>query len=73
MIEVRTPSRLHFGLLALDPSRPRQFGGVGLMVREPDLHERLADVGALSAATGRVRIEMEPGVDSLNVATAARL
>jgi len=36
MIEVRTPSRLHFGLLAFSPELPRQFGGVGLMIRRPD-------------------------------------
>jgi len=38
MIEVRTPSRLHFGLLAFDGSwSSRQFGGVGLMIRYPDV------------------------------------
>ena len=37
MIELRTPSRLHFGLLAHDPQAVRQFGGVGLMVQRPDL------------------------------------
>ncbi len=41
MIEIRTPSRLHFGLLALGAMRSRQFGGVGLMVREPDLVVRV--------------------------------
>ena len=35
MIEVRAPSRLHFGLLAHGGSY-RQFGGVGLMVQKPD-------------------------------------
>ena len=32
-----TPSRLHFGLLALGPQAPRQFGGVGLMIDAPGL------------------------------------
>ncbi len=41
MIEVRAPSRLHFGLLALHPAAPRQFGGVGVMVEQPALHLRL--------------------------------
>jgi beta-ribofuranosylaminobenzene 5'-phosphate synthase len=34
---LRTPSRLHFGLLAWGPQSPRQFGGVGLMIDEPRL------------------------------------
>lgn len=37
MIQVRAPSRLHFGLFNLDGSATRQFGGVGLMVQEPGL------------------------------------
>src|SRR4051794_30461339 len=37
MIEVRTPSRLHFGLLAYDRDAAggRQFGGAGVMVQHP--------------------------------------
>lgn len=34
---VTTPSRLHFGLLALGPQAPRQFGGIGLMIERPGL------------------------------------
>ena len=41
MIEVRTPSRIHFGLLAYHPQRGRQFGGVGLMLRRPDVAIRV--------------------------------
>lgn len=37
MIEVRTPCRLHFGLLAFDPDQARQFGGTGLMIRSPNI------------------------------------
>jgi len=37
LIFVRTPSRLHFGLLSYHPESARQFGGVGLMVRRPDV------------------------------------
>lgn len=37
MIELRTPTRLHFGLFAFDPAQPRQFGGVGLMIKSPQL------------------------------------
>ncbi|MCE9591474.1 MAG: beta-RFAP synthase [Planctomycetes bacterium] len=41
MIEVHTPSRLHFGLLALSRNGRRQFGGAGLMVRRPDVAVRV--------------------------------
>ncbi|MDP6112083.1 MAG: beta-RFAP synthase [Planctomycetota bacterium] len=34
-IQIEAPSRLHFGLLARNPELPRQFGGVGVMIREP--------------------------------------
>ena len=34
-LTVRTPSRLHFGLLSWGKDAPREFGGVGLMVDEP--------------------------------------
>ncbi len=53
MIEVRTPSRLHFGLLAFDRAQPRQFGGVGLMIRRPDTIVRLS---ASDAFTGEGRM-----------------
>jgi beta-ribofuranosylaminobenzene 5'-phosphate synthase len=36
-LRLRTPSRLHFGLLAWNPGSPRQFGGVGLMIDAPGL------------------------------------
>ena len=49
MIEVRSPSRLHFGLLAFDPSGGRQFGGVGLMVRRPDLVVRVKAAAGFTA------------------------
>jgi beta-ribofuranosylaminobenzene 5'-phosphate synthase len=34
-IRIRTPSRLHFGLLGWGFQRSRQFGGVGLMIDAP--------------------------------------
>jgi beta-ribofuranosylaminobenzene 5'-phosphate synthase len=41
MIRIRTPSRLHFGLLslpsALDGAGQRQFGGVGVMIDRPGI------------------------------------
>jgi len=36
-LRVRTPSRLHFGLLGWGPGSRRQFGGLGLMIQRPDL------------------------------------
>jgi beta-ribofuranosylaminobenzene 5'-phosphate synthase len=37
MIRVRTPSRLHFGLLDPSGHRGRRFGGVGLMIQRPGI------------------------------------
>jgi beta-ribofuranosylaminobenzene 5'-phosphate synthase len=34
-VRVRTPSRLHFGLLGWGPESRRQFGGLGLMIQSP--------------------------------------
>jgi len=34
-LRIRTPSRLHFGLLGFSPQTPRRFGGIGLMVESP--------------------------------------
>ncbi len=36
-IRIRTPSRLHFGLLGWGPQAGRQFGGVGLMIDSPGI------------------------------------
>lgn len=49
MIEVRAPSRLHFGLLAFNQAEARQFGGVGLMIDRPDV---LLRVGEQDRAAG---------------------
>ncbi|MGL6073310.1 MAG: beta-ribofuranosylaminobenzene 5'-phosphate synthase family protein [Fimbriiglobus sp.] len=41
MIEITTPSRLHFGLIhvpqANDPATQRRFGGCGLMIQDPSI------------------------------------
>jgi beta-RFAP synthase len=34
---IRTPSRLHFGLLGWGPQLRRQFGGIGLMIDSPGI------------------------------------
>ncbi len=36
-LRIRTPSRLHFGLLGWGPHATRQFGGVGLMIDAPGI------------------------------------
>jgi beta-ribofuranosylaminobenzene 5'-phosphate synthase len=59
MVVVRTPSRLHFGLLAFGPAALRQFGGVGVMVAEPALElevcesDRLTVEGPLAERAGQ--------------------
>jgi len=36
-LRIRTPSRLHFGLLGWGPQYLRQFGGIGLMIDSPGI------------------------------------
>lgn len=36
-LRIRTPGRLHFGLLGWSPQASRQFGGVGLVVESPGI------------------------------------
>ena len=68
-----------YEVLALDPAAPaerletldaRAFGPTAILLgtEGPGL-----SAAALGAADRRVRIEMEPGVDSLNVAVAAAI
>lgn len=49
MIEVRTPCRLHFGLLAFSHDESRQFGGVGVMVQRPDIVVRVEEANEFTA------------------------
>lgn len=41
MVEVRTPARLHLGMLSFGRPEVRSFGGVGVMVDRPGVHVRL--------------------------------
>jgi beta-RFAP synthase len=50
MIEVITPCRLHFGLLAYSRDEARQFGGVGLMVRSPRIVVRVTPADRFTAS-----------------------
>ena len=68
-----------FDVLAFDPKPPGEALGSALAHLGGPLALLLGTEGeglsaaALTGATRRVRIEMEPGVDSLNVATAAAI
>ncbi|QEH37329.1 hypothetical protein OJF2_59190 [Aquisphaera giovannonii] len=55
--EIRTPGRLHFGLLGWGPDAPRQFGGVGLMVESGGIRiagERAPEWSAAGPLASRV-------------------
>jgi len=63
-IRIRTPSRLHFGLLARGPSAIRQFGGVGLMIDAPGI-ELIAEPASWWSVEGPLAIRVEPLVAQL--------
>lgn len=56
LIEVRTGSRLHFGLLELCHSAPMCFGGLGLMVEQPEFRLRASVDSDATAHTDSIRI-----------------
>ncbi len=68
---IQTPSRLHFGLLALEAQAARRFGGLGLMVEEPGLRLRArasaqwGTEGALGERALRFARKVVEGLDSL--------
>ncbi len=41
IVEITTPSRLHFGMFSFGRADVRQFGGVGVMVDRPGLHVQI--------------------------------
>jgi beta-ribofuranosylaminobenzene 5'-phosphate synthase len=49
LVHVVAPSRLHFGLWSLGGANPRQFGGVGAMIEQPELSLKLSDAALLTA------------------------
>jgi beta-ribofuranosylaminobenzene 5'-phosphate synthase len=57
-LHVRTPSRLHFGLLGWGPEVSRQFGGIGLMIDSPGI-ELTAEPAAHWIAEGRLASRVE--------------
>jgi beta-ribofuranosylaminobenzene 5'-phosphate synthase len=61
-ILVATSARLHFGLWAWGPDCDRQFGGVGMMVRQPMLVVQLSGderFGAVGPVADRVQLVAE--------------
>ena len=61
-IRIRTPSRLHFGLLGWGPLARRQFGGVGLMIDAPGI-ELIAEPAAAWSVEGPLAHRVEPLVN----------
>ncbi len=65
-LRIRTPSRLHFGLLGWSPQATRQFGGVGLMVESPRL-ELTAEPASAWSVEGPLAARVQQVVDHLRV------
>ncbi len=65
-LKVRTPSRLHFGLLGWSPRATRQFGGVGLMVESPGI-ELCAEPATEWTVEGPLAARVRQVVDHLRV------
>ncbi len=49
-IQIRTPSRLHFGLLAFGNPSVRQYGGVGMMVTDPGVELLVSEAPSLQVS-----------------------
>jgi beta-ribofuranosylaminobenzene 5'-phosphate synthase len=58
-IRIRTPSRLHFGLLGWGALASRQFGGVGLMIEAPGI-ELIAELASSWSVEGPLAHRAEP-------------
>ncbi len=60
VVRLVAPSRLHFGMLSVNPKRGRQYGGVGAMIARPGIRlrfepaPRLQTVGPLAGRAMRV-------------------
>jgi beta-ribofuranosylaminobenzene 5'-phosphate synthase len=59
-LHIRTPSRLHFGLLGWGPGPGRRFGGLGLMIESPAIELTVESAntevirGPLASRAGRI-------------------
>ncbi len=63
-VELRAPSRLHFGLLGWGPEVVRQFGGIGLMIEDPGIELTVERAGVWSA-TGPLAHRVEQLITEL--------
>jgi beta-RFAP synthase len=63
-VRVRTPSRLHFGLLGWGPQLRRQFGGIGLMIDSPGI-ELVAEAARCWTVEGPLATRVERIVGQL--------
>ena len=45
IVEVVTPSRLHFGMFSFGRDEARQYGGVGMMIVRPGVRLRFSPAG----------------------------
>ena len=66
-LHIRTPSRLHFGLLGWGPEVVRQFGGIGLMIDSPGIEltvEPRRRMDRRGAAGGPSRADHRPASQS---------
>ena len=61
---IRTPSRLHFGLLGWGPGSRRQFGGLGLMIDSPAI-ELTVEPGAIEVVQGPLADRVERIIEVL--------
>jgi beta-ribofuranosylaminobenzene 5'-phosphate synthase len=48
-VEIRTPARLHLGMLSFGVAGTRSFGGVGVMIDRPGVHVRVRRANRLEA------------------------
>lgn len=67
-LRLRTPSRLHFGLLGWGPRAERQFGGVGMMIDAPGI-----DVSARPASRWEFTGPLARRVEQIASSLATRL
>jgi beta-RFAP synthase len=64
IVEVTTPSRLHFGMFSFGHLHARQFGGVGVMLEQPRVRLQIIPAKAF-AASGSLSSRVPPLIDRL--------
>jgi beta-RFAP synthase len=64
IVQVTTPSRLHFGMFSFGHPEVRQFGGAGVMLEQPSVRLEIRPAAAF-AASGPLSARIPPVVDRL--------